>query len=373
MSHALASTAVKHPRQAALSVRAKWLSLLSPLLIIAAARGADAQTASEGTERRAQLSYERAEEAQACPTRDELENAVAARLGYLPFDASADETISIRVERVRGRLQATLTFTTAGKRARNRKLGSQGSDCRELAESMALAVSLAIDPFALTRAQTAAPAPPSEAPAAPPPPAPPAPALPPPAPPPPAPPPPAIIAAQPPAPTPSALTSSGIEEIGGWASASTLGALGSEPGPALGFAAQLGLRRGDTSLALEGRFDLSRRKAAANGGHIEAGTRMLTVVACAHRSWALGCATLGLAAVQAEGSGLPKSRSGLSIYALPGARLGATVSVSEKVWLRPYMDVGVASSTVAIRLAGSRVWETSRVQGSLAVALGVNL
>src|SRR5204862_4286698 len=101
-----------------------------------------------------------------CPDEQTLRNAVSARLGYDPFRPDAERTLQVDIvvdrRHERRGLRAHVELRdAAGNSAGSRDIGSQRSDCGELASALTLAISIAIDPMILTRPTPPAPAPPT--------------------------------------------------------------------------------------------------------------------------------------------------------------------------------------------------------------------
>ena len=120
--------------------------MVRPLLLIAlwSALGVAAQ-------RSARLEYTRAEDTAECPDAKAIQNAIAARLGYNPFKPDAPLLITVDVSRREGGLRALIELRRGDQSPRSRELTSTGSDCRELAAAVELAVSIAIDPLDANR------------------------------------------------------------------------------------------------------------------------------------------------------------------------------------------------------------------------------
>src|SRR5688572_9243085 len=93
------------------------------------------------------LTYARGTGAEGCPEEPTVRQAVAARLGYDPFFAAADKTIVARILRHREELRATVELVDDGGMVRGvREFKTRAGQCDELVATMALAISIAIDP-----------------------------------------------------------------------------------------------------------------------------------------------------------------------------------------------------------------------------------
>jgi hypothetical protein len=87
--------------------------------------------------------------AERCPDESALRKAVARRLGYDPFIATAPHTIVAEVSGNGAELQARARLVDdAGIVRGTRELASNGTDCAELLNSLTLAISMTLDPLA---------------------------------------------------------------------------------------------------------------------------------------------------------------------------------------------------------------------------------
>lgn len=98
----------------------------------------------------ARLVYLRAGTAEGCPDQSALKQAVARRLGYDPFLLSASHTVIAEVSGNGDALKARARLLDdAGIVLGSRELSASGSEgCSELLASLALAISLTLDPMA---------------------------------------------------------------------------------------------------------------------------------------------------------------------------------------------------------------------------------
>ncbi|MFO0677084.1 MAG: hypothetical protein U0169_11140 [Polyangiaceae bacterium] len=108
----------------------------------------------------ARLVYVRGSGAESCPDEDELRRAVATRLGYDPFFPTASSTLIADVERAKGRFVAHIKLVGDDDVTRGaRRLEHGGPSCADMIDTMALSISIAIDPESLTRAPRPDPVP----------------------------------------------------------------------------------------------------------------------------------------------------------------------------------------------------------------------
>lgn len=105
------------------------------------------------------LEYARSDRAAHCPDKSALQAAVVKRLGYDPFFPAARQTIVVEIVGDSG-LRATMHWIDESGIIRgSRELSERAEHCDELVASLALAISIALDPSA---ALGDAPEPPSD-------------------------------------------------------------------------------------------------------------------------------------------------------------------------------------------------------------------
>jgi hypothetical protein len=105
------------------------------------------------------LEYSRSERAATCPDGVALKRAVSKRLGYDPFFPAARQTIVVEITDVDDRLRATMRLVNEqGIIAGARELREGIEHCDELVASLALAISIALDPSAALEATPEPPA-----------------------------------------------------------------------------------------------------------------------------------------------------------------------------------------------------------------------
>lgn len=143
------------------------LSLLCVVILLLLSRQAPAANASY------RLQLVRAEGAGSCPSAEQIERDVSARLGRNPFTAQGERGIEIVLQRGESAWQARLYLRVdAAETDAARLIESEAAECSELGQSVALAVALAIAPE-LPPEPPPAPPPPAPEPCPPPPPPPP--------------------------------------------------------------------------------------------------------------------------------------------------------------------------------------------------------
>ncbi|HEY3498419.1 MAG TPA: hypothetical protein VGK73_27185 [Polyangiaceae bacterium] len=96
-----------------------------------------------------ELSVVRTEGAGSCPSGNEFERRVSARLGRNPFTSAAEKVIEATLSQKEDRFRADIKLRdSAGLVEGQREIDATGSDCGALAEATTLAIALTIDPDA---------------------------------------------------------------------------------------------------------------------------------------------------------------------------------------------------------------------------------
>jgi hypothetical protein len=351
-------------------VRSAFLALFA--LVLAAPRFAWADPPATPM---ARLDVTRGPGTSGCPTDEEIRNAVSGRLGYDPFQPDAKRLVSASIAREGTGLTVTVGLRNeAGRSAGSRVLSSVQNDCVELASAMTLAISIAIDPLAFTRAATPPPAPPPTPPApgsAPPPVDAPPPTAPVPEAPPPAPiEPPAPQREQPPPASARSNTEGGSSEpLAIRASLGTVASVGSAPGPAFGFTGQVAVRRSAMSIGIEGRHDFPVFVATQGSGGVASSLWLASLVPCVHHSFLAGCALGSAGALQGTGFGVDRPQSQTTPYAAAGARVAAEFNADRWLFLQINVDFLTPLTPTKLLLNGTTAWVTPPASGALGLAL----
>jgi hypothetical protein len=330
---------------------------------IAAAMIAVAAAARAGSSR---LVYSRAPEASSCPDEAELRKAVARRFGYDPFFPWAKQTVVVQIFRAHARYVARVQLLDEqGIAQGTRELTSNQSDCSEIFEASALAVSIALDAPAKPQTQDARTEEPSPPPAPTPPPA-------------------TTVSAPPPGP-PSAVASSerpiparpdAAARVQFDVGADVLASAGVTPAVTPGVSAFARARLHMWSLSLELRTDVPESKARSidlGGGSVEAWTMAGGVAPCMHLGYFAVCAVGWIGALQASGQGVDPPRSRTTLFLAVGARLGFEWPFSSVLALRAHVE-GVANLYPPTLVLGSdpdKVWSAPPVAGTIGTGLAV--
>jgi hypothetical protein len=259
----------------------------------------------------ARLIYVRGPGASECPNEDVVRKSVAARLGYDPFFLSAPTTIFVEVSRDGDRFAAVVKLIdNQGVERGVRRLESRTRDCRDLVGTLALTMSLVVDPLSLA----VAPNPPETV-------APPAPAAP-------STPPPASTPVAAPAPIAPPPAEAPREATRFFAGLTVLGSLGSALAPTAGAAVFGGVRRSWLSVRVEARGDLP----ASDPTPPPARSWALFGLAlpCGHLSPAFACAAIGLEWIHATAD-VASPRPAETLVAVAGGRLGLELAATDRL------------------------------------------
>jgi hypothetical protein len=311
---------------------------------------------------------------------------VAARLGYDPFFPSAEKTIVARIIRTKDELRATVELVDEHGLMRGvRELKASTGQCGELVATMALAISIAIDPTnpaILGSASSTGAGPPtgkrdSNAGAAP-------------------------TNEQHAAPNghadrdarrsgedaPSTVAADRAEESSNGDAAlandtpptrfevrpgaTVVAAFGTAPGPTLGFALSADLRRGIWSIQLEGRIDSPASTDGAEGvGRVRTSLWTVALGPCLHFDPLFVCATAWIGSLRAEGVDLAAPRTDSTLYAAAGARIGLEVPLNDRFVFRPELDLQTTLLPVELQVDGAAAWEAPRFAALLGFGLMV--
>lgn len=312
------------------------------------------------------LSYSRTIAAAACPDREALRTAVAKRLGYDPFFPVARQAVEVDVDADGERLTANMRFVNEeGIILGHRRLQESVENCDELVASLALAISITLDPSAaLEEHPAAAETSPAEltaeaaAPSSPEPPAAPEPAKPDPS-------------KKRPSPR-AALRTTRPEAT--WSALLRLGpqvSVGRLPSNALGARLAAGARRGAFQASLELGAFLPTAKDSARGGSVSAGLLSLAAAPCyAAERWA-ACALLDIGFISAVGQGVAEPQRERELYAAVGARTELRQPLGSGWGLVLAADGTKTLNPLELRLHDAAVWKAP--PWSAAAVLGVEV
>jgi hypothetical protein len=329
-----------------------------------ARRGASAFLIATATSARAsavesrpkvRLEVHRAPAAESCAGQRDIEQAVAERLGYDPFDGAAHEVLRVELVPRGSDLVARIDrLDASGAGAGSRELTSSAPDCKELSASVALAISIALDP---SRALLAPPAPPAVAEPVP--------------------------SSLPPAPRarrspprdlvvpPRRRAEERAVRVSVGADAH--GAVGSAPGPAFGFGVQSAVRFRRVELGLEGRADLPASTRAAHGGEVSGQALFASFVPCVGIGWFLGCGVASAGALLGSASDSPAGGRDATPFGGAGLRAAVDLPLGARLTLRPYVEAEAAFARTSLVYGGRVAWRAPPAFGYGGVAARVAL
>jgi len=309
--------------------------------------------------RQVRFEYARQDGAGSCPDLVTIQAGVAARLGYEPFSDRAGDLVRATIQQSGRGLEARIELTDAkGSPRAERKLASHQRDCAELASSVELAISIAIDPFRLSSAlplsDTGQRGPEATAMAGQ-----------------------GAVDVSTQGASPDSVAKESVapstprQPLSGRVEAGLLGAVGAAPSSALGFSAGAGIRAGNLSLAIEGRADLPASAPLRIG---EASTSLLvaSLVPCVHFRMMTTCALVSAGALRAAGHGLRDSRNVTLPYVAVGARLAAAIPLTHRLSLVIHGDLTTPLIEARVEVDGAAVWTSPIFAFALGLGVAAN-
>lgn len=319
-----------------------------------------ASTASAAPQ--ARLVYGRGAGASACADEDALRRAVAARVGYDPFFPWAKRTVVVSIAERDARLVARVElFDDRGQTEGTRELSSSSADCATLFDTLALTISIAIDPRVLAGPVTA-----------------------------------------PPAPAPAQVAPAGVERTapGGDArlpadrdaeesapvgdgvtpspprdrpdfrlSAGARGVIGTQPSPTGGVALGGAVVFRKASIGVELGADWPTSADAPGGGRARAWVASASLLPCAHVSLLRGCAVATAGRLEASGVGVAAAETRAALYVALGARLALEVPLTPRLAVFTHADLMVSAGRPTLRVGADDVWRAPAVSSALGIGV----
>jgi hypothetical protein len=318
--------------------------------------------AAADTSRRARLVYIRGAGTEACPEEAELRDAVAARLGYDPFSTWAEDTLFVELakDKDEGFVSRVKLVDVQSVVRGERELHAK-NDCKDLVPTMALTISIAIDPLAGQRngalpedtppreksvdLDAGSPDPQSK--------------------------PPPNEDHPPVEPHDESAKHGFVPAFG----AGVLGALGNAPSANVGFSLFAEGRYAWASLGVEGRVDLpagaeidpARLAPATNGAGVSSWLIAGGLAACGRVSGFFGCAVGSLGSIRARGIDVTTPRETGAFYATAGIRGGYELRLIERLSLRGQVEGDAVLTRYALQIGGSEVYRYSPIAGNLGI------
>lgn len=310
---------------------------------------------SLGTAHDVELRYVRGPGSERCPDEQSLRENVLAHLGYDPFGAGRGRVDVIVGRRGRGNgLRAQIERVDDGGAITGaRALDSSSANCTELAASIALAVSIAIDPLRGSFPHRTAP------PGA------------------------ALVAPPPPAPSRSPLAEfekappdglpreTAREEpstpLRANVAAAVVTGVGASPSPAVGALFEARLRANSWSLGLGARADLpSSAPAHATSARIQSALLVGTVVPCVHVDPLALCISALLGSLAGDASNVAHTEAHSTFFAATGGRVAISHSVTKRFGIGAFAEVLGTLTPTTLRVDGVPGWSTAPVLANLA-------
>jgi hypothetical protein len=347
--------------------RASQLVLCAGLLWASRARAAPGDATH--------LEYARSDRALGCPDETALKGAVVQRLGYDPFFPAARQTIVVEITDEAAGLRARMRLVDEhGIIVGSRELSDRANNCSELVASLALAISIALDPSAALGANPAVDAvaagaanPKKEAeeaqPASP-----------------------AAVVPEapttPPAPVTAPVSSTRdrrpakSSKAGGGGAPSPFavrgalfGALGAAPSTALGGRLGGSVRSEWFYFAFELADQLPASRSAPFGGNVQTSVLDVALLPCAAWHMLAGCALFQAGSLRAKASGVDSPVTAHSLYLAAGVRVEISPELGRHLRLLVNVDALRALTPVTLRLLSGDVWQTPALSGAAGAGL----
>jgi hypothetical protein len=313
------------------------------------------------------LVYVRSRATSGCPEQSVLEAAVTARLGYEAFSAWGDQTIIATISRSKAGLVARAELIDHDGIAQgSREVEASVSDCDELIATLALAISITLDPMHVTPSPSPAPQtseqtaddvtePAARAPEAP-------------------------ATPEPERPDPAQPKPTQTEGVTRPARASAwalhaygggFGAIALLPHATLGARVAAGLRQGRFSLWLGGESTLPSANAATESSNVRVSLLSSEFTLCRDMQRSLAvCSLISFGRLRGEGQGVAAPRSESVFYASLGARTILTLPLGQGFALLGAADVSAVLTRPTFQLMNVDVWRPSAL--AIGAGLGVS-
>jgi len=289
---------------------------------------------------------------------------VSKRLGYDPFFHAARQTISVVIDDEGGDLRAQMRLMDQnGIIVGSRELRERSGHCDELVASLALAISIALDPSAalgeepevVSAAESAPPEPAEKPPGSGPEP----------------------VAQEPPqTPEPASgetreTAPENRDPLRPALRATLFGDVGTAPGLAFGYRLGFDLGRSSYRIGAEFVHQLPTSKDLPEVGHARVSLLGGTVAPCFVRNILAGCAVVTLGALQTHGEDIQYATGRTVFYAALGGRIELAPILSRTVRLIAQVDASKPITPVSLHVNNSEVWHTPFL--TAAVGVGVRL
>lgn len=301
-------------------------------------QGAPAESRAE-PRAKVRLDYQRGEGGAVCPDASALQVGVAARLGYDPFDDKSSERLRVSIRPIQSGLEARIEMLdSAGQLKAERRLVSRQRDCKELASSVELAISIAIDPSG-SGAQAASPAPAT-----------------------------ASTEASPPPPPAEASPAVPSRPIKGEVSAMVVGGFRSAPSTSVGLGLGASLHGEFLSLGVEARADVPS-STSLPVGEVASALYTASLVPCLRATYLGFCALATAGVLHGSSDGLVDARRVSFFYATIGARIAFAYPLGPRWGLGLFGDAVSPLTETNLAVDNRVVWSSPTL--AFALSLGV--
>ena len=287
----------------------------------------------------------------ACPDEATFRDIVASRLGYDPFQPSAAMRIEVCIEQSgTGHVGSVRALRSDASAIGERKIDTPEPDCQQLATTLAVALSIMLDPFgesAHVVTEVSADPPPRPAPS---------------------------ITEDPPDPPVSDRASLEEDDVDLVLAGGINLGFGSAPGFTLGLNLGLGLRVHSLSLLAEGRIDLMPTDATTSSrDRVEATLFSGGPTACLSVEWFLGCGSYQLGVFQGRALDVIDSRIQTSTFMSADFRGGVSVPISTALSFHALGELRVPIIRTALSIDSETVWRAPPLAGAIRLELGVTI
>jgi hypothetical protein len=302
------------------------------------------------------LRYTRGDGAERCPDEAALREAVLVHLGYDPFVAQAPRAIVVDItKRGRGLTARIDRLDEHGAVVGTRSVESSSTGCKELASSVVLAVSIAVDPLHGTPNPSEPDSPASRPPEARLAPA------------------PATSDAPPQAPARASTKESAPLRTS--VSAGVVAGLGVAPSPSVGLAGEARLRVSSLSVGAGIRVDAPASAAASgdSGGRVQSSRIVGTFVPCVHLGFFAGCGSMELGALSGEAAEVARSERHSTFFSAVGGRATVTLPLGTAFAMGVFGEALAVLTPTTLRIDRREAWSTSPVSGTLGLLATANL
>ena len=321
------------------------------VLLLASPASAEEQT---------RLVYVREENAADCPSEGALKEAVKARMGYSPFFPLASTIASVELRYEDGKYIAKVRTVDDGRVSGVRELSS--TTCLDLVRTVALSLSLAIDPKAVERVERAEATPPPPPPAEP------------------APPSEVVVtvatkrAEATTGPKPEApRVDAARDRVSVEASVAIAGNAGTAPSVSASGVGELRVAYRAWSVGLGARVDAPSSIEAPTGAVVSASVMGVTVAPCFRRAVFSACAVLLAGTYRASASRISAPGSDAELHLALGPRLRLTYPLSSRVEASGYGELLGSFTPHTSFVDDVAVHRASRASVGLGVGISVRL